>query len=118
MFEELGFEELTPLTASVLLGLALGCVYGALAQRSAFCLRRSFVGRWRDCLPALGTWAMALAFAIAGTRLAVSTGLISFEDRTGFYRPTYPVASAVLGGALFGAGMACSGGCVFPSHGA
>ena len=111
MFEELGFEELTPLAASVLLGLALGCVYGALAQRSAFCLRRSFVGRWRDCLPALGAWAMALAFAIAGTRLAVSAGLISFESHR-FLSPDIPVASAVLGGALFGAGMACSGGCV------
>ena len=71
MFEELGFEELTPLTASVLLGLVLGCAYGALAQRSAFCLRRSLVGQWRDCLPALGAWAMALACAIAGTRAAV-----------------------------------------------
>ena len=68
MFEELGFEELTPLTASVLLGLILGCAYGALAQRSAFCLRRSLVGsgaiacrrsapgrwRWRARLPAPG----------------------------------------------------------------
>ena len=79
MFEELGFEELTPLTASVLLGLVLGCAYGALAQRSALCLRRSLVGQWRDCLPALGAWAMALTCAIAGTRLAVATDLISFE---------------------------------------
>ena len=79
MFEELGFEELTPITASVVLGLVLGCAYGALAQRSALCLRRSLVGRWSDCLPALGAWAMALACAIAGTRLAVATDLISFE---------------------------------------
>ena len=35
MFEKLGFEELTPITASVVLGLVLGCAYGALAQRSA-----------------------------------------------------------------------------------
>ena len=79
MFEKLGFEELTPITASVVLGLVLGCAYGALAQRSALCLRRGLVGRWSDCLPALGAWAMALACAIAGTRLAVATDLISFE---------------------------------------
>ena len=66
MFETFGFEELTPLTASVLLGLVLGCLYGILAQRSALCLRRSLAGRWSDCLPALGAWSMALACAIAG----------------------------------------------------
>ena len=63
-----------------MLGLALGLAYGVLAQRSAFCLRRSMVGRWRDCLPAAGVWAMGLACAIAGTRLAVTAGLISFEE--------------------------------------
>ena len=110
MFEELGFEELTPITASVVLGLALGLAYGALAQRSALCLRRSLVGRWRDCLPALGAWTMALAWAIAGTRLAVDAGLISFEAHR-FLAPDLPVASALLGGALFGAGMVLAGGC-------
>ena len=111
MFEELGFEELTPVTASVLLGLVLGLAYGALAQRSALCLRRSLVGQWRDCLPALGAWTMALAWAIAGTRLAVDAGLISFEAHR-FLAPDLPVASALLGGALFGTGMVLAGGCV------
>ena len=110
MFEALGFEELTPLAASVVLGLALGLAYGALAQRSALCLRRSVVGPWRDCMPALGAWALALALAIAGTRLAVAAGLISFEAHR-FLAPDLPVASALLGGALFGAGMALAGGC-------
>ena len=111
MFEELGFEELTPVAASVVLGLALGCVYGGLAQRSALCLRRSLVGRWRECLPALGAWTMALACAIAGTRLAVAAGLISFDAHR-FLAPDLPVASALAGGALFGAGMVLAGGCV------
>ena len=111
MFEALGFEELTPLTASVVLGLVLGILYGALAQRSAFCLRRSLVGRWRDCLPALGVWVMGLATAIAGTRLAVAAGLVSFEAHR-FLSPDLPVASVLLGGALFGAGMVLAGGCV------
>ena len=110
MFEELGFEELTPVAASVLLGLALGLAYGVLAQRSAFCLRRSLVGRWRDCLPALGVWTMALACAIAGTRLAIAAGLISFEAHR-FLAADLPVASVLLGGALFGTGMVLAGGC-------
>ena len=110
MYEALGFEELTPLGASVVLGLLLGVAYGVLAQRSALCLRRSLVGAWRDCLPALGAWAMALACAIAGTRLAVSAGLVSFDAHR-FLAPDLPLASALLGGALFGAGMVLTGGC-------
>ena len=110
MFEELGFEELTPVAASVLLGLVLGLAYGVLAQRSAFCLRRSMVGRWRECLPAAGVWAMGLACAIAGTRLAIAAGLISFEEHR-FLAADLPLASALAGGALFGAGMVLTGGC-------
>ena len=111
MYESLGFEALTPLAASVLLGLVLGGVYGVLAQRSAYCLRRGLVGAWRDCLPALGVWVMGLATAIAGTRLAVAAGLVSFEAHR-FLTPDLPVASALVGGALFGAGMVLTGGCV------
>ena len=70
----------------------------------------AWVGPWRDCLPALGAWALALALAIVGTRLAVAAGLISFEAHR-FLAPDLPVASALLGGALFGAGMALAGGC-------
>ena len=111
MFESLEFEALTPLGASVLFGLVLGGVYGALAQRSAFCLRRGLDGRWRDCLPALGVWVTGLAFAIAGTRLAVAAGLVSFEGHR-FLAPDLPLASVLVGGALFGAGMVLAGGCV------
>ena len=111
MFETLGFEETTPLAASVLLGLVLGGLYGVLAERSAFCLRRSLAGRWRDCLPALGAWTMALATAIAGTRLAVALDLVSFEAHR-FLAPDIPVVAVLAGGALFGAGMVLTGGCV------
>ena len=111
MFHALGFEELTPLAASVLLGLVLGCAYGALAQRSAFCLRRSLVGRWQNCLPALGAWTMALSVAIVGTQLAVASDLITFEAHR-FLAPDLPVVSVLLGGALFGTGMVLTGGCV------
>lgn len=98
------------MAASVLLGLVLGCSYGVLAQRSAFCLRRSLVGPWGDCLPALGIWAMALALAIAGTQLAVAMDLVSFETHR-FLSPDLPVVSVLVGGALFGIGMVLAGGC-------
>ncbi len=111
MFETLGFERVTPLQASVVLGLVLGAVYGVLAQRSRFCLRRSLVGDWSECLPALGVWAMALALAIAGTQGAVAAGVVSFDAHR-FLSPDLPLVSVLVGGALFGAGMVLSGGCV------
>ncbi len=110
MYESLGFEELTPLTASVILGLLLGCLYGVFAQRSALCLRRGLTGAWVDCLPALGIWVMAFASAIVGTRLAVSAGLISFEYHR-FLAFDSPVVSVIVGGLLFGVGMTLAGGC-------
>ena len=111
MLERLGFEHVTPLQASVVLGLVLGAVYGVLAQRSRFCLRRSLVGEWNECLPALGVWAMALALAIAGTQGAMVAGWISFDGHR-FLAPDLPVVSVLAGGTLFGAGMVLSGGCV------
>ncbi len=111
MFETLGFEHVTPLQASVVLGLVLGAAYGVLAQRSRFCLRRSLVGDWGECLPALGVWAMALALATAGTQVAVAAGVVSFDAHR-FLAPDLPVVSAVVGGVLFGAGMVLCGGCV------
>ncbi len=51
---------------------------------------------------------MALATAIAGTRLAVATGLVSFEAHR-FLAPDVPVVSVVVGGALFGTGMVLAG---------
>lgn len=110
MFESLGFEHVTPLQASVMLGLVLGAAYGVLAQRSRFCLRRSLVGEWSECLPALGVWAMALALAIAGTQGAATAGLISFDAHR-FFAPDLPVVAVLAGGTLFGAGMVLSGGC-------
>ena len=111
MFETLGFQDVTPLQASVVLGLVLGAMYGALAQRSGFCLRRSLVGERNECLPALGVWAMALAVAIAGTQGAVAAGVVSFDVHR-FLAPDLPVVAVLVGGALFGAGMVLSGGCV------
>ncbi len=111
MFEELGFENLTPIAASLIAGLAIGGAYGVLAQRSALCLRRSLVGTWQECAPAMGAWAMAFATAIAGTRLAVALDLVSFDAHR-FLASDLPIASALVGGALFGVGMVLAGGCV------
>ena len=110
MFESLGLETLTPRGASVILGLILGLAFGALAERTRFCLRRALVGAPEERRGALGLWLVALAAAIIGTQGAVATGLISFDTHR-FLSPDLPALAIVLGGLMFGAGMVLTRGC-------
>lgn len=110
MFETFGFETLTPRAASVMLGLTLGLVFGALAERTRFCLRRGLVGPVEERRSALGLWAVALAVAILGTQGAVAAGWISFDGHR-LLSPDLPVMAIALGGLMFGAGMVLTRGC-------
>ncbi|RFP89900.1 YeeE/YedE family protein [Rhodobacteraceae bacterium 63075] len=107
MFASLGFESLSPLTASLYLALGLGAAFGVLAEITRFCLRRAVVGKDAQ---ARGTWAMALAVAIIGTQAAVFSGLISFEGHR-FLAADLPILALVLGGLAFGIGMVLTRGC-------
>lgn len=95
--------------ASVLLGLALGAAFGLLAERSAFCFRRSLVGE--DRAQAAGVWLSALATAIVLTQAAVASGLASVAGNR-LLAPDLPLAAVVGGGLLFGAGMVLARGCI------
>ena len=95
--------------ASVLLGLAVGATFGLLAERSAFCFRRSLIGE--DRTQAAGVWLAALATAILLTQAAGAFGLVSFSgDR--LLAPDVPLAAVTVGGLLFGAGMVLARGCI------
>lgn len=109
MFEELGFETLTAPQVTVFFALAVGALFGFLAQRTAFCFRRSLVGE--DRRAALGVWVTALAAALVGTQAAVYTGIISFDDHR-FMNADLPWFAIAVGGLLFGAGMVLTRGCV------
>lgn len=109
MFESLGFEDLTAPQVVVWFALILGVGFGILAERTRFCLRRGLVGE--DRRAALGVWLTALAFALLGTQAAVAMDWISFGDHR-FLASNLPVAAIVIGGALFGAGMVLTRGCV------
>lgn len=110
MFETLGFETLTPRSASLWLGLAIGLAFGALAEVSRFCLRRGLAGPQDERRPALGLWLAALAVAVIGTQGAVAAGLIGFADHR-FHAADLPLLALVLGGLMFGAGMVLARGC-------
>jgi uncharacterized protein len=110
MFESLGFETITPREASVFLGLAIGVLFGVLAEATRFCLRRGLVGPIAERKPALALWSTALATAILGTQGAVALGWINFDDHR-LLTPDLPYAAIVLGGLAFGAGMVLTRGC-------
>lgn len=110
MFESLGFETITPREASVFLGLAIGVLFGVLAEATRFCLRRGLVGPKAERQPALALWATALATAILGTQAAVAMGWISFDGHR-LLTPDLPYAAIILGGLAFGIGMVLTRGC-------
>lgn len=109
MFESLGFETLTAPQAAVWFALAIGAVFGGLAQITRFCLRRAVVGE--DRKQAAGVWLAALAVAVLGTQFAVAQGVISFSDHR-FMAADLPVLAIVAGGLMFGIGMVLTRGCI------
>jgi uncharacterized membrane protein YedE/YeeE len=111
MFEQLGFETLTPVTASIIFALIIGVIFGAIGQHTKFCFRRGIVGDATERKSARGVWFMALTAAIIGTQVLVATDIISFADHR-FFVSEIPVVAIALGGLLFGAGMVLTRGCV------
>jgi len=111
MFESFEFETLTAPQAAIFLGLALGVAFGILAQITRFCIRRAVAGDSADRRPALAIWVAALAAAVLGTQYAVSIDLISFGDHR-LLTTDLPIAAILAGGAMFGAGMVLTRGCV------
>ena len=109
MYESLGFETMTAPQAVVWFALILGAGFGLLAERTRFCFRRGLVGE--DRRAALGIWLTALAFALLGTQGAVALGWISFGEHR-FLSSDLPIVAILVGGALFGAGMVLTRGCV------
>ena len=109
MFESLGFQTLTAPQAAVWFALAIGAVFGGLAQITRFCLRRAVVGE--DRKQAAGVWLTALAVAVLGTQFAVAQGVISFADHR-FMAADLPVLAIIAGGLMFGIGMVLTRGCI------
>ncbi|MGL4324486.1 MAG: YeeE/YedE family protein [Beijerinckiaceae bacterium] len=100
-------------TASTLIigGLGLGIAFGALAERSEFCLlsgiRQSLRGETAD---KLGAFLVAMLVALAGTQALVASDLIKLKD-TIFFPATGSLVAVVIGGLLFGLGAVLTRGC-------
>lgn len=94
------------------IGLALGAIFGVLAQRSRFCMRSATIEVWRgttgDRLP---LWLLAVGIAIIGTQWLIGQGIVA-TDTIRQLNSGGSYSGAVIGGLLFGAGMILTRGCV------
>lgn len=92
-------------------GLAVGLVFGALSQRSRFCMRAATIEFFRFGQgPKVAIWLLAFGAAIIGTQGVIAAGLL---DVTNVRQLTGQgsLSGAVIGGLMFGAGMVLARGC-------
>ena len=111
MFEQLGFENLTPKMASVIFALAIGLIFGSVSQHIKFCFRRSIVGTPQERKSARGIWFAALASATIGTQLLIFYDFFSFNEHR-FFNSDIPILAIAMGGIMFGVGMVLTRGCI------
>ncbi len=94
-------------------GLLCGIVLGVVARRSNFCTLTSLERHWySEDSTGLRTWALAAVTALLATQLLWYNGTIDLEQS--FYlSPQINVVNIIIGGLLFGFGMALVGTCGF-----
>ncbi|MBX3620643.1 MAG: YeeE/YedE family protein [Rhizobacter sp.] len=92
-------------------GLLLGFILGAVANRSNFCTMGAVsdivnMGHWGR----MRMWLLAMAVALIGASLLQYAGLVDLSKSI-YQRPTLAWLSLLLGGLVFGVGMALAAGC-------
>jgi len=92
-------------------GLALGVVFGVLAQATAFCLTGGLREWWsKGQMRRIGGFALALAVAILATQILAVAGLVE-PARSLYLQASFSWLLVPLGGVLFGYGMMLARGC-------
>lgn len=98
-------------TVLALAGLVIGLAFGALAQRSRFCLRAAVVEFSRCCLgPKVAIWLLAFAGAVLGTQLLIGWGVLDVSQARQL-ASRGSLSGAIIGGLMFGVGMVLARGC-------
>ena len=106
--------ELVPIgVLAALVGLAGGVVLGLSARLGDFCtlgaLESAVYGRDQT---RLRLWGVVLAVAILATQFGAMAGLIDLQA-TFYHSIRWSVAASIVGGLVFGYGMALAGNCGF-----
>jgi len=94
-------------------GVACGIVMGAVARHNHFCTLSSLERFWySNDDRGLRTWVLAAAVAMMVTQLLTAVGLLDIKQS--FYLlPRLSLIGSIMGGLLFGVGMALVGTCGF-----
>jgi uncharacterized protein len=97
--------------AAVAGGLAIGVLFGFAAQRSRFCLRAATLDFWKGNLSdRVAVWVLAFSAAVVLTQAAILFSLLDVNlIRSLNQRGS--LSGALIGGAMFGAGMVLTRGC-------
>ncbi|MEP2707302.1 MAG: YeeE/YedE family protein [Roseibium sp.] len=105
--------NLDPIFLLPILGILAGCVLGFVGRATHFCTLSALERHWyAGDSTGLKTWVLAAVFALICTQGLVVLGV---ADPSGsFYlSPVFPWTGAILGGVMFGVGMALVGTCGF-----
>ena len=96
---------------TLLLGIFVGLLFGALAQQSRFCLRAATVEFWRGQIGVkFAIWLFTFATALILSQLLMTRGYLEASDIRQL-TTTGSLSGAIVGGALFGIGMVLARGC-------
>jgi uncharacterized membrane protein YedE/YeeE len=97
----------------VLAGGVVGSIIGFFARRSHFCTMAALERHWYagDDGP-LRAWALAALTALVATQLLSAAGYLDISQSFYLTEPV-PLAGAIIGGLMFGFGMALVGTCGF-----
>ena len=106
-------EDLPPNVIRAALGLVAGAALGFLARRGRFCTLAAIEDAvYAADLRRLRSWALAAGVAMMGTQILASASVFDVSQ-TIYVGPRLEWGGAVLGGLLFGLGMALVGTCGF-----
>jgi uncharacterized membrane protein YedE/YeeE len=94
-------------------GAVIGSIMGFAARRSHFCTMAALERHWyASDSRGLRAWLLAAAVALVATQLMQAAGWVDVSSSFYLTEPL-PIAGTVLGGVMFGIGMALVGTCGF-----
>ncbi len=94
-------------------GLIIGCVLGFVARRNHFCTMSSLERHWyANDSNGIRSWVLAATTALIATQLMIAIKLMDVTDSFYLTQPL-PIVGSILGGLMFGFGMALVGTCGF-----
>lgn len=108
-----GIPAISPDAQAGLVGLAVGLLIGGAARLADFCtlsaIETAVLGRdYRR----IHIWGIALGSAIIGTHMADAAGLMNISSSV-YHAITWNPFASIIGGLIFGYGMALAGNCGF-----